>query len=960
MSFNAYKYATVFEKLACRIIEHEISEDILISGVTKKTRDGGIDAIIYTEDSFITIEAKLRKNTVSLGLKDIASSVIFYMLRLNDRHYIVTNVYFSSETIDILNKLNKTNDCELFYIDGDSTIKILKELKSSLNDEEKELAEILLKEFSESQKFNQNKKENTYQKNQYKLLKKQDKICNLIARTLLYEEKKCVVLSGKLGTGKTTIAKEIKEKINDSHNAIFIDCQQYNTIESFMYQISNILIGIDINELINEYISLSNNFEDAKIINIKNKETLNILTQVLSRAPYNDSIKFLAQKYIDKIIDDFNIKKVCIIADNYSAASPELDEFITTYILNSTDKLKFLIIKDIDFDFVECSYLDKVINLPANIKAFKEFEIHEADYAETNEYIDFLSPNLSSVCKKSIYSYFGGNLELIKMAINDMTLKNNYNVSLLRPIGYEDLYKKKLFHFLGVDIFYVKAFFACWIMNSTVTYRALSLIGDNEGINRLLKTYLFDETNTSLKLNNICTYNIISKYFTKFGFQIYFEISDYIDKVKKLELSQITKVRVAFIEQSEDFVSLSQQAIKSFENKLEHENIVETYVLLYIYAHNCINNKIEQIETTANLIYETIDSNTYKFRFDLNFIELENELQLFFEELDILDEFENLNPSEKHSVSIARIKYALYLYFTNKRKNEFKGAYDSLNIPQEYLLNCSNEILISKIIRFKAICQKEMGDRDSFFKILYTATKDYPNNKYLLSVYNANLAAYKNLEISPTKAFEIIDDIALPSAETVDQYLHLWLMNDRLIYGIQAKKYNNDQVEKICASIMCKADYLCSVTDKARAYNTYGAFCLQANKDIKAARMSFKNALFIISKYESNNIMIYFAINYLQLLYPEEKQEFNMVSELIFNWCVNNNEYIANKLKDPFILPGNNKLIVALYSFMDLLKKRKDIKYDMLIKIRCISDLIENRISINQLFYINGKPIILF
>lgn len=960
MSFNAYQYANTFEKLACKIIAHEISKDIIVSGITKRTRDGGIDAIIHTKNNYITIEAKLRQNTVSLGLKDIATSVIFYLLRLNDKHYIVTNVYLSSETIDVLNQLNKTKDCELCYIDGNNTIRILKELIESLDDEEKELAYILLQEFSDKKKINKEERQHKNQNNICVLLETQDSIFTSINKTLRNGQK-CVLLSGKLGTGKTVIAKKIEETISDSHKIIYIDCQQYNTIESFMYQISNIQLGIDINDLINEYICLSNDWEDnSNIVGIENNDLLNVLAQVLSRKPYNNSIKFLAQKYIDKIIDDFNTKKVCIIVDNYSVATPELDDFISSYILSSTEKLQFFIIKDTDYNYTDSPRLDEIIRAPANVNLFKEFETHEVDFTETNIFIDYLSPNIPHVYKQSLYSYFGGNLQLIKMAINEMDLKNSYNSSLLRPFGYEEFYKKKLFHFLSLDATYIKAFFVCWIMNSVVKYNTIALIEENDCINKLLKTCLFDDTNTSLKLNSICAYNIISRYFIKHGFEIYKIISDYIGKIKELDLDEIAKIRIAFIEQSKDFTNVSKHAIEQFENKLEYENIVETYVLLYIYTHNYINNKIEQIEATANLIYAIIDYNIYKFRFDINVVEIENELQTYFQEIEELENFEKLKPIEKNCVSEARIKYALYLYFVNKRKNNFKQAFNCLNVPDEYLLNCKNHVLISKIIRFKAICQKEMGDRNNFFKTLFTATNKYPDNKYLLSVYNANLAAYKSLEDSPIKAFEIVNEIAMPAAKLTDEHLHLWLMNDKLIYGIQAKKYNDIQVEKDYNSIMSKAEYLCSMTDKARAYNSYGAFCLQSTGDNNMACKNFKNALFIISKYETNNIMIYFAINYLQMIRSDECEEFNNVSELIFNWCKNNSEYIINKIKDPFIQPGNNKLILALYSFADLLKTRNDPKYQMLIKMEGISDIFKNRTSMNKLFYINGIPIILF
>ena len=73
-----------------------------------------------------------------------------------------------------------------------------------------------------------------------------------------------------------------------------------------------------------------------------------VLTQVFSLNPYSDNIFFIAQEYIDNIFLRFNVHNVCIIIDNYSAASPELDKFISKYILKSMDNIKFIIVRDLD------------------------------------------------------------------------------------------------------------------------------------------------------------------------------------------------------------------------------------------------------------------------------------------------------------------------------------------------------------------------------------------------------------------------------------------------------------------------------------------------------------------------------------------------------------------------------------------------------------------------------------
>ena len=233
MSFDSHKYARAFEHLACKIIEEELTESICASGITQKTRDEGIDSIIYTSDNFITIEAKLRQTFSSLGLKDVASSVIFYLLRLNDQHYIVTNAYLTADTINILDKLNTKKNCAIHYIDGDSTINALKKLIDKLDSEEKELAQILLSEFKNCKKIRKNRSSKKIIKQPIKLLDTQKAFLNLLFNDIL-NNKKCIIISGKIGTGKSTLAHITDNQMAEKYSTIFIDCQQYNTSESFI------------------------------------------------------------------------------------------------------------------------------------------------------------------------------------------------------------------------------------------------------------------------------------------------------------------------------------------------------------------------------------------------------------------------------------------------------------------------------------------------------------------------------------------------------------------------------------------------------------------------------------------------------------------------------------------------------------------------------------------------------
>ena len=957
MSFDSHKYARAFEHLACKIIEEELTESICASGITQKTRDEGIDSIIYTSDNFITIEAKLRQTFSSLGLKDVASSVIFYLLRLNDQHYIVTNAYLTADTINILDKLNTKKNCAIHYIDGDSTINALKKLIDKLDSEEKELAQILLSEFKNCKKIRKNRSSKKIIKQPIKLLDTQKAFLNLLFNDIL-NNKKCIIISGKIGTGKSTLAHITDNQMAEKYSTIFIDCQQYNTIESFIYQISNIQIGININELIQEYIHI-NESNSANIL--QQCDFSKVLTQVFSLNPYSDNIFFIAQEYIDNIFLRFNVHNVCIIIDNYSAASPELDKFISKYILKSMDNIKFIIVRDLDGHNISSTELEKIKRIPVNQNLFNEYTINELTNTEASIFIDLLCHNISDICKKNIYSYFGGNMLLIKLAVEEMKARNNFDSTRIRPFDCEKIYKIKLAEYIRENEIYLKVFFICWIFNSQLPQKFIPLIGDISVYNLLKATGFFSESRYELKICNECAYRVISEYYITHRAWLFAKIpDDFIAAIYNYELNPITKVRIDYFSKTSNFENTVRKTIPVFENKMEYSNIIETRVLFYLSVYNDSINEIKKIEAASDLLYEMIDYDYRCTPLNIEDLQITDILEEYFCFLEATYAFNELSVKEKSIISTSRIKYALFNYFRYKRDGKFQKANDTLHLPEYYINNCNDEIILMKLIRFRAICRKELGDKEGFYNILLEGVSKYPYNDYLKSVYYANLAADINKK-TYREAFDIIENIALPSAKVTDKYLHLWLLNDRLIYGIQTGKLTEKEICDAYNSIMFISEHLCSETDKARVNNTFGAFHLKYNKDAETACKYFKNSVYLISKYENNNIMFYFAVNYLQIIPKESKDEFNEISVMLMKWCAKNIEYISKKIAELSQKErSGSKIIMAFYSFADVLKLRNISQYNILFQMKELKDILSNRVVMNNTFYFDEIPIILF
>jgi hypothetical protein len=161
--------------------------------------------------------------------------------------------------------------------------------------------------------------------------------------------------------------------------------------------------------------------------------------------------------------------------------------------------------------------------------------------------------------------------------------------------------------------------------------------------------------------------------------------------------------------------------------------------------------------------------------------------------------------------------------------------------------------------------------------------------------------------------------------------------------------------------ILSCAERLCAMTDKARAYNTYGAFLLTQKASKINICESFKKAFYEISQYETNDIMFYFGVNYIRFMPHTDKDEFNKTSSILLKWCRLNAESIKKKTDDFSIFDkSKSRLIMALYSFSDTLKKREVNQYNHLGEIEHLSQLLTNRISMSKSFYFGNEPIVLF
>ena len=248
---NNYESASDFELLAIKILEKYLNTkfDTKRTRKTQETRDFGVDAFVYIENEFSsdvrTIEAKLRSYKYTLALKDIATSIIFFILRHGNEHYLISNVFLTNGTIDAINSINDNNKGQIYYIDGEKTKAILETILPELKEGELELAERIIKEFPKLKKpqiISINKKQSNSLNNI--LYESRKKYLTEVLEEL--NTKKWVSISGDLGVGKHLIAKKVINSYEKKCNIINIDIMSNGIISDFCYELSDKLFNISV------------------------------------------------------------------------------------------------------------------------------------------------------------------------------------------------------------------------------------------------------------------------------------------------------------------------------------------------------------------------------------------------------------------------------------------------------------------------------------------------------------------------------------------------------------------------------------------------------------------------------------------------------------------------------------------------------------------------------------------
>lgn len=259
--FNPNQHWRSFEYLSLEVLSVVLEKEnrpyqIIKQDVTKETRDCGVDGFIRfrvaDSDREYTVEAKLRAKN-KIALRDIATSILYFLIGFSDRHFIVTNVIFTAEALRVIEEIRQRLDGALETIDGHELRRLLNEGLTCREEGVPELIRLLQKQTIPPREPLAPHKASYYRviKEYYPIKRRTEQrdqaICQLNAG------KKLFLIRGEPGTGKSQLIWDIaKESEKYQFEICRIDMSKIYSPRIFILQTLQLILGLNLNDLMDQ------------------------------------------------------------------------------------------------------------------------------------------------------------------------------------------------------------------------------------------------------------------------------------------------------------------------------------------------------------------------------------------------------------------------------------------------------------------------------------------------------------------------------------------------------------------------------------------------------------------------------------------------------------------------------------------------------------------------------------
>lgn len=917
--FLPKEYWREFEEFALRIVEIKIHDTIafdhLYSWQTKETHDEGIDGQILLSisgaDIKITVEAKLRKNG-KLALKDIASSLINYLINSSDIHFVVTNVYFTQDAYRIADSINKYGIFSVNYLDCNAIISCFNEhpelervfpvFAANIRSNAKRAS---IKSFDHSS----NKENDSLLIDKY--LSHSRQVAKEEIEHAIENGSTLTVLFGSRGTDKSLVLDHCIRELSSNYAIIHLDLQYIDTVRTFLLAVFKNVLGLDIFEywsLYSEKNSVQlNNIVDSKIDNNALLALKGILNSHFN-GEISDELYFI-QEFFSEIAKQKKLKHLLIL-ENVNLLTAETFSSIMNLFSKLADCGIQIILElsssvPTSANYMDASIwfkqLDQIKDMRIKGKLTKWVILEDLTNQEAIDLVGNLTKQVTNDhLLETITLRFGNNPALLReicAEIEKRGIKTASEIANLPIPGSEDVLITHLLSTIQESYGISKeAFFSFrWCL------QAIVLLQGNLGsslISAIENHFFASGTEFIFKSLDFC-------YVTDEGFRLKSERER--AAIEKVTKGWEKKELISFLRLHSDQWALP-EVLSAY---------VSSYMLIkfsnddyYVAANHAIDLCLKNGEDrrAASLIQlckertsHGIDSKTQyqHLRYSIDYLSLDIKIGLSDQSKQRDEANRIVTIATKMHIafnmdSTAAFLIDSYLLRVSVLRNEYcvnkseEDLYESISLAKDYNLFERG----AKAYVAKALFVKENRSLEESFDVFRFGLKSYPNNHFLRACYLANYAAY----LAKADASRAVKCglVALSSAQKAkDNELICWIAEDIILYRIQSGEKASTLLPEIekCRRLADKQGFR---ADISRTYNMEGVLLVLNGDKINAANR-FRNSIYCYDPMVTDQQKFLFRNNLIASL-PFGSPEWEACLSKQLEWIKNNQIQLNQKL----------------------------------------------------------------
>lgn len=945
--FNAYQYAQEFEKLSLEIVKivhkEKFDENNIIYGnTTQQTRDYGVDAylVINIQESLktYTIESKLRTSD-SLSLKDFATSILYYLINTSSKHFVVTNVSYSSETIKYIEQSNMKSEKFINLIDGRMLQDTINASLEYFYNFSQELVNYILSRNFEGipalpLSYQSETKEPSYIELPY-----YGTLINNIS-TKLKTEYNFFIVTGRHGEGKTTFIDYCIDKVFLNYSIHKFDLSLIHTPRLLVLEILHLLLGFSIEKLIFEMDDNDNVIneiiEPLQVFHKNSKQIIDAIKQLLN-FKNNDSqtYVYMMNILVEHLYNNFLLNtSTVLVIENLHEATEEMIEFTikTMYCLGKKNIIVFWEIlipqnagqlANVNLD-QWYSFL-QLLESKSLVKNSSPYLIKLSGLLENDVEIDvkyIIEKYITGISftDKFIQTFikcFGTNIRNIFNALKIIKAQQLYSASSIQNlnIDYSIIIETQISDLLDKKNndyeFYQWVFSFVFLLDGKIDFSVLKFMDktfNTNSKNTLKKSGLFYQKNNSLEFQYSNMNDIISQLLDT---DIKENCAHWIlNFLNELDINYVTKryyeASLLHIVSPLDSIKNLNEDIKYLYNLKAYKYVLSLSEIRYIYYKRMEN------ELLYYKYYIKYISYLRKSTSDLGLLNRKiREAEDLRERLAI----KYLNNDEYIRINL---ELALIQYHISKSLYDYNDCENKINYILQYenILKESDIFINARI--YYALIKKEQGYRKEFVLELINNYKRYQQNNDVKISYYINLAAmykFSHIDIA-IKLIQTVQKLTFDSQNgCADLEVELNLLH---LLCYQKKSQNTLQHILFIRSVAEKKN---SMYILAKTFNLEAYYYIKFNlNNIDSIIECLKSAVFHSLSNGQAKQSFLFGLNLANVLAASERKyidEFNIV----FQWF-KKHQIIMERLKNnPYIY--NDHMFAALISLICLSKKLK-------------------------------------